>query len=149
MKKKIAVYAAAPLLALSLLGAASVSAHGWFGGQVNATPQEIASHQQQMFQEQANLLGLTEDQVKQAWSEGKTMEDLAAANGITQDQLRTKMQALRQQRLTEHLKVLVDQGVITQTQADQRLQFMEKNEGRFMGKGRHQGQGMVGQGFGF
>ncbi len=149
MKKKIAVYAAAPLLALSLLGAASVSAQGWFGGQVNATPQEVASRQEQMFQEQANLLGLTEDQVKQSWSEGKTMKDLATENGITQDQLQTKMHELRQQQMTEHLNVLVDQGVITRAQADQRLQFMEKNDGQFMGKGRHQGQGMMGQGFGF
>jgi hypothetical protein len=48
------------------------------------------------------------------------------------------------------VQALVDQGVITQAQADARIAFMETNEGKFTGRGEGRGNGgMRGMGMGF
>lgn len=150
MKKKFAYYAILPALALVLLGAGTASAHGFgFGlfGQ-NATPQQIAEIQTKMFQQQADLLGTNIDDVKNAWAQGKTLQELATEKGITAEQLKTKLQAQRQQQMKDHMQALVSQGVITQAQADQRLQVMQQkmqNLQNGRGLGRH--MGMMGLGF--
>ena len=143
MKKKYLVYALAPMtLGLGLLSMQMASAHGLFGGFNNLTPEQIATRQQDMFQQEANILGLSVDEVKTAWAEGKTMQELATAKGITSEQLQTKMQAARQAEMKTHLQALVDQGVITQAQADSRLKFMQERipngQGK-MGRGMHKG----------
>jgi hypothetical protein len=127
---------------LALVGVGVVSAHGWFGGFGNATPEEIAEHQTQMFEHKAELLGLSIDVIKNGWAQGKNLLEIAEENGITQEQLQTRMQEERKVQLQEHLQILVQQGVITQSQADQRLQFMEEHmgEGGF-GRGMHKGFG--------
>jgi hypothetical protein len=38
-----------------------------------------------------------------------------------------------------HIQTLVDQGVITQAQADQRIAFIENNEGKFAKRGEGSG----------
>ena len=127
MTKKLMVYAALPILGLGLVGSVNAtSAHGLFGfmGQ-NATPEEIATRQQDMFQSQAELLGISVDSVKNAWAEGKTLKELADENGISEEQLREKMKNAAQSRLKSNLDSLVSQGVITQAQADKRLEIMQ------------------------
>lgn len=127
-----------------------IGGFGPFGS--TATPEEIASRQTQVFTGQANLLGLSIDDVKQAWAEGKTTKELAATKGITDAQLQEKLQTARTARIEAQLKTLVDKGVITQAQADQRLAFMTKqttdNAGRG-GRGRGHGQGGRGGMMGF
>lgn len=120
-------YVILPALALTLLGGgAAAEAHGLWGGfKNNLSPQEQATRQSEMFQEKANMLGVSVDEIKNAWAQGKGLLDLAKEKGITAEQLKAKMQEARKQQIQEHLKVLVGQGVITQAQADQRLQFME------------------------
>lgn len=118
--KKYALVGGLPLAALLAAGPAVASAHGWMA--YGASPDEVAQRQVQVFQEQANLLGLSVDQVKNAWAQGKTLRELASENGISDVQLKQKFTELHRQRMAEHLKVLVEKGVITQQQADQRLQ---------------------------
>ncbi len=150
MKKKYLSLAVIPALALVLLGAGQASAHGWFGMGNNATPDEIAQSQQSMFQKEADLLGVSVDDVKNAWAQGKTLQQLAQEKGISQDQLKQKLADARKQQMSDHLKTLVDKGVITQAQADQRLQFMQQqaqNKNNAMsgkGMGMHGGFGMMG-----
>ena len=148
MKKKLFAYAVIPATALALLGAGLVSAHGFGFGMSNLTPQQIAQNQTDRFTQEATLLGVTVDEVKAAWAKGQTLEELATSKGITADQLKTKMQELRQTQMKAQLQTLVDQGVITQDQMNQRLSFMQtqaaNNKGR--GFGRHMGgMGMMGQ----
>lgn len=133
-------YVILPALALTLLGGGAVAeAHGLWGGfKSHLSPQEQATRQSEMFQEKANMLGVSADEIKNAWAQGKGLLDLAKEKGITEEQLKAKMQEARKQQIQEHLKVLVGQGVITQAQADQRLQFMEsmaqkKPDQRFKG----------------
>jgi hypothetical protein len=137
--KKLAVYAAAVASCAGLLGASFASAHGFgFFGNTLA-PDQIAQHQQTMFQNEANLLGVSVDDVKSGWAQGKSQAQIAQDHGITADQLRQKMQDARTAAMKSQIQTLVDKGVITQAQADARLQFLA-NQKSGMGNGR-QGRG--------
>ncbi|HYF05424.1 MAG TPA: hypothetical protein VEA59_04595 [Patescibacteria group bacterium] len=135
-KKKYLVLAAAPVLGLSLIGAALVSArggggpflmHGGFGfhGFDSPTPDQIVERTRAQFKQEAELLDISEEEVKAAWAQGKGLHELAQEKGITAEQLKAKMQAALDTRLKTNLQVLVDRDIITQAQADQRLQYMQ------------------------
>ena len=112
-------------VALSLGLAGTVSAHGIFGCGGNLDPETIVSNQSQMFAHQAEILGISVDQVKQYWAEGKNMPEIAEELGVDLEDLQIKMKAGREEQMRERLQVLVDNGVITQEQADLRLQHMQ------------------------
>lgn len=135
MQKKYFGYAVLPMLAAALLGANIVSAHGmgFNFGTDSAAPEKVATHQQTMFTKQAELLGISVDDVKNAWASGKSLSDLAKEKGIDETQLRQKMNDARQQQMKDRLQTLVSQRVITQAQADSRLKFMEDNAGKSAG----------------
>lgn len=144
MNKKIAALAFVPVLGLGLLGAQSASAHGWFGGFGNATPEEIAAKHQTMFDHQAKIFGLSVEEIKQAWADGKNIFDLAKEKGLTEEQLHARIKEGKTAELKTQLQSLVDKGIITQLQADKRLQLMttsmETKHGKIM-KGFHRGFG--------
>ncbi len=127
LNKKLFAYTILPIMVFVLVGAGTASAHGNFMGfGSNATPAEIAQMQTKRFNEEASLLGVSVDKVKQAWAEGKTLKELALANGITAEQLKLKLATAKQQQMKERFATLVSQGVITQAQADLRLSFIDK-----------------------
>ena len=134
LKKKYLAYGVIPAFALMLV-AGVASAHGLGFGMNNATPEEIAERQTTMFQHQANLLGTSLEEVKNAWAKGQTVLELAQEKGITEEQLRTKMQTQMQEQMKTHLQTLVDKGVITQTQMNQRLEVMKTKISNNQGKG--------------
>ena len=134
-------------VALAAASGSAVFAHGWgFGLGSNATPEEIAQQQTERFQEQASLLGATVNEVKDAWAQGQTLEELANAKGITDEQLQEKMQAARKTDMQSRLKTLVEKGVVTQAQADQRLKVMEEHIASGDGPGKGMGGGTRGMG---
>ena len=135
MTKKVLAYLVLPVMALSVVGLSSVSAHGWFGGFSNATPEEIATRQQEMFDHKAELLGVSSDTVKEAWSEGKSLIEIAEENGVSEEELKNRMVETRKARHKEFLQALVDNGVISQAQANRRLQIMDERigEGKMRG----------------
>ena len=134
-------------VALAAVSGSAVLAHGWgFGLGSNATPEEIAQQQTERFQQEAALLGTSVDEVKNAWAQGQTLEELANAKGITDEQLQAKMQAARKTEMAARLKTLVEKGVITQAQADQRLKVMEERVTSGEGLGKGMGGGMRGMG---
>jgi predicted ATPase len=132
---------AVPALALTLLGAGVASANGAWN---NINPEDLAKRQQTMFEHQSTVLGIPINEVKDAWAQGKNIQDLAKEKGISETDLKAKMDAQRKQQHQDRLKSLVSSGVITQAQADQRLQFEEKNpnKGRHMMGGAGRGMGM-------
>jgi len=144
--KKLLVYSLLAVGLFSLLGVGVASA-GWFGRFSDASPEEIAQKQETMFQNKADFLGISVDEMKDAWAEGKNLKEIAEEQGITEEQLQERMMEAKQERLQSRLQIMVDNGVITQEQADQRLQFMEE---RFtsgeMGGCFHKG---FGKGFGW
>ncbi len=119
-----------PLTGIVILGANMASAHGLggfgFGFGSTATPEQIASRQTQVFQQEANILGISVDQVKTKWASGESFQQMAKDVGLTSDQLNQKLGDARKAALKTNLQTLVSQGVITQAQADQRLQVMDQ-----------------------
>lgn len=153
MYRKMILCSAFPtLVGLGLLAATAVSAHGFFWGMggmgimggVNSD--QYATNLQTMFQNEASALGISVDDVKNGWAEGKSIAQIAQEHGITEDQLQQKMKDARLNALKSNLQTLVSKGVITQAQTDQRLQFMQ-NKSQNMGK--RGGRGMHGMGFWF
>lgn len=135
---------AIPALALSLLGVGVASANG---GMINFSPEDFAKHHQTMFENQATLLGISASELKDSWAQGKKLQDIAKEKGISEADLKAKMDAQRKQNQQDRLKALVTAGVITQAQADQRLKFQESRPQGMHGKGpgkmgmpRHGGQ---------
>lgn len=145
MVKKYIAYAFIPVMALAFMGVGTVSAHGlgwgmgmWHGmGHYLDTDLLVKMHQA-MFEDHAKILGITIDEAKNAWAQGKTLEQLAKEKGIKPEQLKQKIAEIQKQRLQAQLKTLVDKGIITQAQADQRLKFLESKppKGKMMGFGR-------------
>ena len=132
-----------PLLGLAFMGANLASAHGWFSG--GLSPDEIATHQQSMFDAQATMLGISVDELKDKWAEGKTLHEIAEEKGITAEQLRERMMLAKKDQLKAHLQTLVEKGIITQAQADKRASVMEQRlqSGTFK-QGRHMMHGFMG-----
>jgi hypothetical protein len=144
MKNKIAVYALLPVLGLGILGPgiASAMGFGWFG---NVEPTEVAGRFQEMFEHKANILDTSAEEIKDAWATGKSMKDLMEEKGISEEDVQARMKEARITQLTNQLQVLVSQGVITQAQADSRLQVMQEHTENHGGKRGFRGFG----GFGF
>jgi len=126
MNKKHLAYAIIPTLALTVLGAGFASAYGgWFGGCGNLSPEEIAQKQETILENKAEFFGISVEEMKDAWAEGKTPLEIAEEQGITQEELQEKMKESKQEHMQAQIQAMVDNGVITQEQADQRLQSME------------------------
>jgi hypothetical protein len=125
MKQKILVYFVPAVLGFSLLGANVVSAHGLWGGMTNLSSDEIANREQAMFQNEANLLGISVDEIKNGWAQGKTLQQIATDHNITPDQLKQKMKDAQLNQIKTQLQALVNKGIVTQAQADQRLSVMQ------------------------
>jgi hypothetical protein len=144
MSRKIVTYAILPALGLALLAAGYTSAHGLFGRFSDLPPEEVAEHQQTMFEKKADFLGISVDEIKDYWSEGKNLKEIAEDEGISQEDLQLRMREAKMERMQEKLQAMVDNGVISQEQADKKLQFMQEKfeSGEFGGyfKGfRHHG----------
>lgn len=150
MKTKFLTYAFIPVMGAGLLGINAASAHGLGGMGMgmfnsNVSPDDLAARHQTMFEAQANMLGLSVDDVKNAWAEGTSLLDLAKAKGLTDDQIKEKMKAAHEAQMKTHLKTLVDKGIITQAQADKRLAAMQNKAANMKmhgKKGRHMLRGM-------
>lgn len=124
---------AATLGTAAIVTAGAVSAHGLGGGfgggmgiNSNLTPAEFSQNQQKMFESQAALIGASVEEIKTAWASGIELPELAKQKGITEEQLRAKMQEQMLQNEKTRLQDLVTNGVITQAQADQRLSVIQK-----------------------
>lgn len=141
MKNKLTKATLTGALGMAALGIMSVSAMG-FPGMNTQTPDEIATRQQTMFQEQAAMLGLSVDDIKAAWASGKDLKTLATEKGIDMTAVKQKMEAKRLSDQKAMLSTLVTKGVITQAQADQRLATMSAQKAKGdKGEGKHGGRG--------
>lgn len=127
MKNKLLLYAIFPVIGLGLLGFGAANAHSLFSGfglAANMTPEQIVTRQQTMFQNEADMLGIGIDDVKNGWAEGKSLIQIATDHGITKEQLQQKMKDAQAAQLKSQLDILVANGTITQVQADKRMQFI-------------------------
>lgn len=128
------------LIAVVLIGIGSASAQGIGGKGVfgrSHTPEE----QGQVFAEKAEVLGITVDQFKEYWVDGKNIKDILSDMGIDEDEWRESMQEYRKTKMEEHLQELVATGIINQEQADKRVESMEeRRNGLGFGGKAHRGR---------
>jgi len=125
------------ILATSSLAVSAASGSGFGGRFINGSDWEGR------LSKDAGILGITLPEMKAYWSDGKNLKDIAAEKGISEDEIRQKMQAQRLEQIKSELQSLVGEGKITQAQADSRLKFMQEHAGRGIGMGmgmRHKGE---------
>ena len=151
MKKKHLIYVVLPAITLVLVGAGTTYAYGWLSADMS--PEEMSEKHQEMFQGKADALGMSTDEIKDAWAQGKSMRDIAEEKGIEHEDLKAKMLEVKKAKMQERLQVLVDQGTISQDQMGQRLETMgermKNREGKCDGEKRHQGKGRHFKSMGF
>lgn len=154
MKKFKKQYLIVPALALTLFaGAGMASAQGptaangkmpaqgemrgpgrfMHGGDFEKNPDQWLSR----ITSEAAILGISVDDMKTAWSQGKTLQDLATEKGITREQLAEKLKAAAEAKQKETLQALVTKGYITQAQADARLEAMKTRQASMQAKRGH------------
>lgn len=149
MDKKYIFYAIIPALTFVVLGAGIASANGLFNGFRNLSPEDIAQKQEVMFQEKADFLGVSLDEMKNAWTKGKTIKDIAEEHGISEEEMQARMRQAKEEALQSRMQAMVDNGVISQEQANERLEFMQNRlENKIMGENMKERIGdQMGQGF--
>jgi hypothetical protein len=144
---KLLTFLLVSLGVLTFAGAGIVSAHGGgFGGwgfSSDWIPEDIASRFESMFEQKAEFLGISVDDFKSKWAEGKNFMQIAEEAGVTQEQLQERVQQARQEQLRAQLNALVGQGIISQEQADQRFNALQEQfanqEGQMWGRGMRGG----------
>ena len=129
--KKILIPTLLSIGIIGFMGVSIASAHGWGGGFFNLDPEEMAERQSQMFENKAGLLGVDVEEVKNYWAEGKNVREIIEELGIDEDEFQGRLREARQVRMESRLQALVDNEVITQEQADRRLQTMEERSEGF------------------
>lgn len=99
-----------------------------------------------MFDTMAEALGLTPEEFFAGLHAGKTLDEIAEAQGVEMEDVQDAIKAARVEAMREGIQQAVEDGRITQEQADWMLEGLE--QGFFpMGRGFGSGHGMGG-GFG-
>lgn len=142
--KKVGAFSTLSMLAVGVMSASAMGMGQMMGS--NATPDEIATRQGVMFQEEALLIGVSVDEVKAAWADGKNFKTLAKEKGVTEGQLQAQIKAKRDEQMKSTLTALVSKGVITQAQADKRLAYMQTKAATTKTGGKKGGRGGMHEG---
>jgi len=126
-----------PALALLLVGVGTVSAAGGFYGWGKLDKGEPGQFKdsagwQAMIEEKSKLLGISVEEFKNYWLEGKDFWTIAKEKGIDEatlkSQMQSQMKAQKIEREKAFLSQLVADGKITQAQADARLKKMSESD---------------------
>ena len=88
----------------------------------------------------ADTLGLTPEELFTALHSGKTLEGVAEDQGVDWEALQETMQAAREDAMRERIEQAVEDGTISQEQADWMLEGLESGYGP-MGRGFGRGRG--------
>ncbi len=82
------------------------------------------------FTRDAQTLGVSVEEIKNAWAEGKNLMTLAQEKGIDTETLRTRIKATREADMKIRLDEKVAQGKITRAQADEKITLHRAHESR-------------------
>ena len=85
--KKLLTYSILSLSLFSLVGIGLASAHGHFMRFSDVSPEEITQGQEAMFERKAEVLGISVDEFKNAWAQGKNFAEIAEEYGISHEDL--------------------------------------------------------------
>jgi F0F1-type ATP synthase membrane subunit c/vacuolar-type H+-ATPase subunit K len=138
MKKQIMMIGAGLVLATGLL-TSSTFAHGMggkgMGGMMmHGTPEQQAEMLNKHLNTMVSVFGITLDQAKTYWAEDKNIHEIAKERNISETDLKTKMQAIKEAEMKIALQNMVSKGLITQAQADSKLAKMKTKMTEMKGK---------------
>jgi hypothetical protein len=105
-----------------------------------------------MYDEVAEALGLTPDELFAELHDGKTLEEIAEGQGVEMEAVRDALEAARGELMAETIAQAVESGRMTQQQADWLLEGIEQGflpRGRGFGEGRGARHGGRGRGMGW
>jgi hypothetical protein len=149
MSKKLVALASVALAAI-LLGAAVLVVPG-LAQEPEATPTAPPARcgpgfgfrggSWEMFDAQAEALGLTPEELFVELHGGKSLTDIAEARGVDLEDVQDAMEAARAEAMKEAIRQAVEDGRFSQAQADWLLEGQELG---FMPGGRGFGRGMRG-----
>ncbi len=124
-RAKILVIAAsiAAVLALSVVGVAAAASPNNPNGNSPQNGQQAGFGQGVCSEAVRNLLGMTTEQIQALRHEGKSLVQIAATKGITEQQLINAIMAERQ----ANIQARVTAGTLTQNQAKVMLEQMQQN----------------------
>jgi hypothetical protein len=88
----------------------------------------------------ADVLGMTTDELSSALQDGKRLQDIADETGVDIEDVRAAIQAVHETEMRDRIAQAVEDGTITQENADWLLEGLDKG---FIG-----GPGGFGHGFG-
>lgn len=92
----------------------------------------------------ADLLGMTPDEVTTAIKdEGKTLQELADEAGVEMEEIKEALNALRNEAFRDRIQTALDDGDLTQDEADWLLEGLDKGYLEKLGKwfGKRGGRG--------
>jgi hypothetical protein len=101
----------------------------------------MGSDQWAMFDAAAQALGLTPEELFSALHAGKTLEAIAAEQGVEMDVVQQAMNAVQADAMRQSIEQAVDNGTMNQEQADWMLHGLEQG---FLPMGRGWGHGRGG-----
>lgn len=97
---------------------------------------------QQMLTEKAKIFKMSEANLQSELNKGKTFNQIAIEKGVNLNTMHDQMDAFQKTRL----QALVNQGVITKAQMQERLDFMEQRQANCGNNIPFNGQGGFGMG---
>jgi hypothetical protein len=93
----------------------------------------------------AKVLGMTTDELSTALKDGKTLQDLAEAAGVTFEEVQSAIQAAHTDAMRDRIQEALKAGTLTQANADWLLEGLDKGyigkPGGFGLGGPHDGHG--------
>jgi hypothetical protein len=139
------------LLVVGVAGATSVYAQGpnsfGYGMMGNGRGHGFGLGDEEL-EAAANVLGMTVEEVSSALQDGKTLQDLADEAGVDIADVHAAIQAVHADEMRERIAQALQDGTITQAQADWMLEGLEN--GYMMGRGFGHGfGGPRGKGLGY
>ena len=152
-KNTLVLLSGATLVALLLTGLVGVSAvfadeptpeseapFGWRGGGRRCGMFGGFGGQWTTFDTIADALGLTPVELFTELHGGKTLEEVAEEQGVEMEVLQETIQAAREDAMRQRIEQAVEDGTMSQEQADWMLQGLEQGYGP-MGRGFGHGRG--------
>lgn len=129
MKKHYAIIPTVALVTILSAGAASAYGSPIFYGD-KADPQVIANNWEFKLTQDAKILGISLEEMKNYWSQGQDIWSIAKEKGLSQENIRTSRQNAQQEMMKLWLANLVSQEKISQEQANLRLASIENKHAK-------------------
>lgn len=91
---------------------------------------------ERMIDAKAKVLGISPAELKDKLAEGKHFPDIVKESGMSYLDFHNKMREVRLEQLENHLRELVEDGILTQGEAQARLKQAKSGEYMFGRRGR-------------